>query len=279
MAPTRRGASRPARSSKPPEVRAVARTLDILEALAEGQLSIGEIAKRVGLPKTTTYRLLLTLEQGGLVARPDPDADFRLGPHLLHLAMRVGGVAEMREAALPVMRGLRDRFGETTNLNTLVGNERLCVASIEGIHEVRSAAVVGQRSPLHSGAAARAILAFLPDERIRDYLESVPLARLTDQTITQPARLWDAIQETRRLGYVATTGERTAGAMSVGAPIWSGDDEVVGSINVTGPAARMSTYRVDDLAAAVTEAGHMISRALGHVPPAGKPETTRKGGT
>ncbi len=50
------------------------------------------------------------------------------------------------------------RFGETVNLSVLAGNERLCVASVEGVHELRSVGAVGQRSPLHSGAAARAIL-------------------------------------------------------------------------------------------------------------------------
>jgi DNA-binding IclR family transcriptional regulator len=279
MGLTARRGVRSGSTAKIAGVRAIARAFDILEALTEGQLSIGEIGKRIGLPKTTAHRILVTLEQRGIVVRSDSDGDFQLGPRLLHLGMHVKSVADLREAALPVMRELRDRFGETANLSIIVGNERLCIASIEGIYEVRSVGVVGQRSPLHSGAAARAILAFLPDDRIHRHLAEVTLARLTDQTITDPARLWDAIQEARRLGHVVTMGERTAGAMSVAAPIWNGYNEVIGSINVTGPATRMSTYPIQDLAAAVTEAGRTVSRALGHVSSTTRLETVRKGGT
>lgn len=259
-------------------VRAVARTLDILDALAEGPLSIGEVANRIGLPKTTTYRLLVTLEQSEVVIRPDPTADFRLGPRLLHLGMRTGAVMDLREAAMPVMRQLRDRFGETVNLNILMDRERLCVASAEGVHDVRFVGVVGQRSPLHSGAAARAILAFLPDDRIHAYVAEAPLTRLASSTITDPTHLWEAVRETRRLGYAVSAGERTEGAMSIGAPIWNTDDEVIGSINVTGPTSRVTTYALEALAAAAVEAGLKISRALGHVPRTGKHSPVSEGG-
>lgn len=259
-------------------VRAVTRALDILDALAEGPLSTGEIARRIGLPKTTTHRLLATLENRGCVFRPHPTAELQLGPHLLHLAMRVRVVTDLREAAMPVMRCLRDQFGETVNLNLLVGNERLCVASIEGIHEVRSVGVVGQRSPLHSGAAARAILAFLPDERIQDYLAEVPLVRMTDNTITDPARLWEAVRETRRLGYVVTTGERNPGATSVGAPVRNASGEVIGSINITGPTTRMIAYAADALSGAVVGSGASVSRALGYVQSSNKRAIPRGGG-
>jgi DNA-binding IclR family transcriptional regulator len=254
---------------KSPAVRSVARTIDILNALAEGPLSAGEAAFRIDLPKTTAYRLLVTLEQGGFVIRSNSGSDFQLGPRLLQLAMRTAPVVDLRDSALPVMRQLRTIFGETVNLNIRVGRERLCVASVDGIHEIRSVGVVGQSSPLHSGAAARAILAFLPDEQIQAYLTDGPLTALAIHTITDPAQLWETVRKARRLGYVVSAGERTEGAMSIGAPVWNAEAEVAGSINITGPTSRMSTYDLDALAAAVVDAGRAVSSTLGYVPRTG----------
>jgi IclR family transcriptional regulator, KDG regulon repressor len=246
-------------------VRSVLRTLDILDVLAEGPRSLGAIARAVRLPKTTVYRLLLTLEQREMVTRGGGDEVFRLGPRLLYLGLLVRDSSSLHEAALPVMRELRERFGETVNLNICVGDERLCIASLEGTYGVRMQGVMGERSPLHSGAAARAILAFLPSARIEAYIGDSLLTPVTGHTITDPERLRATLAEDRQRGYVVSYGERTEGVTSVGAPIWDAEREVVASLNVSGPSERMQQQSIDEIGEQTRQAALAVSARLGYV--------------
>ena len=247
-------------------VRSGLRTLDILDELAEGPRSVGAVARAVELPKTTAYRLLLTLEQREMVARGSGPDEFRLGPRLLSLGLLVRAGSSLNEAALPVMRELRERFGETVNLNICVRDERLCIASLEGTHRVRMQGVMGERSPLHSGAAARAILAFLPTARVEAYIDASLLTPLTGHTITDPERLRAILADDRRRGYVLSIGERTEGVTSVGAPIWGAQGEVAASLNVSGPTERMHRHSLEEIGHATRRAGLMVSVAIGYVP-------------
>jgi DNA-binding IclR family transcriptional regulator len=249
-------------------VRSVLRTLDILDVLAEGPRSVGAIARAVGLPKTTVYRLLVTLEQREMVTRGSGLEEFRLGPRLLYLGLLVRDSSSLHEAALPAMRDLRQQFGETVNLNICVGNERLCIASLEGTHGVRMRGVMGERSPLHSGAAARAILAFLPPARVEAYISANLLTPVTGHTITDPERLRAALADDRDRGYVISSGERTEGVTSVGAPIWNAEREVAASLNVSGPTERMQRHSLEKIGGETRRAALAVSAKLGYVPTA-----------
>ncbi len=247
-------------------VRSVVRALDILDALASGPRTVGTVARAIDLPKTTVYRLLLTLEQREVVSRGQSAEEFRLGPRLLYLGLQARAGDTLHELALPAMRELRKRYEETVNLNIRVGDERLCIASVEGVHSIRMTGVLGQRSPLHSGAAARAILAFLDDDEIERYLAHMSREPVAAGTIVNPDALRSVLRETRELGYAVSASERTTGVASVGAPIWNDLGEVVGSINISGPPDRLPAERLVGIGEAVRAAGRAISTSLGWVP-------------
>jgi DNA-binding IclR family transcriptional regulator len=259
-------------------VRSVSRSLDILDLLAEGPRGLGAVAREVGLPKTTAYRLLLTLEQRGIVSRDEGPETFRLGPRLLYLGLQARAGDSLHAAALPTMRELRQRFGETVNLNVRVGDERLCIASVEGVYSVRMTGVLGQRSPLHSGAAARALLAFLPEEAVDRYIDSNLLEPVTSQTITDPTELRAALRTARELGYVVSHGERSPGVTSLGAPVWNVEGELVASVNLSGPSERMAQHPLEELGRAVAASGLAISSALGYGPRAAVANDLEEGG-
>ena len=245
-------------------VRSIVRALDILDTLASGPRTVGAVARAVDLPKTTVHRLLLTLEQREIVSRGQGAEEFRLGPRLLYLGLQARAGETLHDLALPAMRDLRQRYEETVNLNIRVGDERLCIASVEGVHSIRMTGVLGQRSPLHSGAAARAILAFLEDDAIEHYLARMPRERIAEGTIVDPDALRSALRETRERGYAVSESERTSGVASVGAPIWNDLGEVVGSINVSGPPVRLPAERLAHIGESVRDAGRSISTSLGY---------------
>lgn len=246
-----------------PLVRAVERALRILDCFDEEHPVLGpaEAARRVGLPKSTAYRLMLTLAAHGYLERVGEER-FELGRRLLYLGLQVRAGGELREAAHPVMVALRDRFRESVHLHIREGHERVCIHSVEGTHDLRVAGSVGRRAPLYAGASARAILAFLPPAEVEAVL-AAGLSPLTPATITNPDRLRAELERVRRQGYAVSAGERIEGTASIAVPLWRPSGEVVGSLAVSGPRFRFDPEGVPGLVPALFEAAAAIYRRLG----------------
>src|SRR5690606_19867547 len=139
-----------------PPVRAVVRAIEILMSFTAEtpELSLSELTRKVQMPKSTVYRLLLTLEQHKFIERTGQDR-FRLGSALIVLGQLALNSRDLLQLALQPMQALRDRTGESVHLHILDANERLCIHTIQGTHDLRTVGGVGQRSPLHVGASAR----------------------------------------------------------------------------------------------------------------------------
>lgn len=132
---------------------------------------------------------------------------------------------------------------------------------LKGIDILFLAPERGRILPLHAGASAQAILAFLPAEDQRAILESA-LEQFTPATITDPGRLRRRLVAIRKQGYAESKGEVYPGAMGIAAPIFAREGRVVASIAVSGPAGRIAKRRraiTDHVVAAGTE----VSRILG----------------
>jgi DNA-binding IclR family transcriptional regulator len=135
---------------------------------------------------------------------------------------------------------------------------------------------IGSRLPAHVVNAGRIILAYLPVERVRAIFEGVQLERFTQQTPTHLDGLLAQIHRDNQLGLAWSDSSFEAGISSVAAPIFNHLNEVVASINVTGPTVSFdtTTTRRTDIAATVLRAAREISKQLGHgaIPhQAGKP--------
>jgi IclR family acetate operon transcriptional repressor len=245
-------------------VKPVQKALQVLDCLGQEkrELSLGEICRRVGLPKTTTFRYLHTLRASGLVAH-DPEAElYRLGPRLWELAQSVGEQLQIRKAARPYMEQLRDRFNETVNLAVLDGSEIVYLEMVESKMSLRMQASLGGRDPVYSTALGKAILAYLPEEEWRDHLPA-RLARRTPRTLTSLAALREELIETRARGYSRDLGENEAGARCVGVPILDQREAVLAALSLSAPAVRFDDRSEREAAAALLNAARMISRRLG----------------
>src|SRR5438552_16604610 len=170
-------------------VRVVSRTFDILELLRDTDrpLSLGDISRRLGMVKSSGFRLLRTLEHRGYVERIGDDGRYHLGPELMTLMRGPAGHRRLMEAALPHMQRILAQYGETVNLGILRDGEVLYLEMLESPHAFRMTARVGARSPVHSTALGKAIAAFLPEEEVRPITQSRKLTALTSKTITSPA--------------------------------------------------------------------------------------------
>lgn len=244
-------------------VRVLNRALDALEALRDAArpLTLQELSARLGQAKSSVFRLLSTLERRGYVERSDGDRRYRLGAAWLSYRDG-GGHGTLTEAALPHMRRLLERFGETVNLGVLRNGEILYLEMLESPHSFRMAAATGTRSPVHCTALGKAIAAFLPDAQVDAIVRTRGLSALTPRTITSRSALKRELSRTRTRGYSEDNGETEPEASCVGAPIVGPDGQVIGALSVSGPTSRMRPIK-RAAGEALVAACHAISRTLG----------------
>lgn len=240
------------------------RVSNVLLAFTSGEpvLGVADIARRLGLPKSAVHRTLTALCRSGLVRQDPATAKYRLGMRAVDLGLAALDHGDIRSAALPVLRRITERTGETSTLSLLAGRERFYAAQVESPEDVRMTVEVGLRCPLYAGASGRAILAFFPEPELEDYLRSVALARLTARTLTDLRHLRASLEEVRANGYAASFGERDAWAAAVAAPFLDRDARVAGSLSVCGPVSRFESLAVADLGAIVGEAARQLTREL-----------------
>ena len=246
----------------------VRRAVEVLFALAAERpaLSTGEVAARLGLNRTTAWRYLQTLAGTGLVVDLG-DGRFTLGSRTVGLAeayTRQWGEVDLVAGAALVR--LRDEVGETAALHLRQGWARVVVRQVESRHELhRTYRELGQPISLLLGAPSRAILAALPPHELGRYLDD---RRVEDGPEPDRAALAAELAAIRAAGYASSRGARVPGVASVAAALREPGGQVVGAINVTGPAHRLPEDAVERVAAAVTAAAAWIEDRLAAEGPA-----------
>src|SRR5262245_60158468 len=148
-------------------IRAVERALSIFEAFTpqHSSLSLMEIGTRTKLSKATAYRLVSCLDQAGYLVRLE-NQQYCLSLKLLGLAGIVRSTLSIRDLARPGMTALAKSTGETITLNTVAGNERLCIEVLDTPAPLMTIVKQGERAPLNYGATGKILLAYLEQKRI-----------------------------------------------------------------------------------------------------------------
>jgi IclR family KDG regulon transcriptional repressor len=161
------------------------------------------------------------------------------------------------------MEALNAETGETVHLGTLEDGDVVYIEKVEARHRVRMHSSIGGIAPLHCTGVAKAILAFLPVAEQDRLLDSRPLPRFTEHTLTTVEELKDDLAKTRERGYAVNNEEQEIGLIGVAAPIFGVEAPVVGSISLVAPTSRMGRDTLEGLAPSVLEASRGVSAELG----------------
>lgn len=250
----------------------VDKALDVLDAVGASRRGLTrlELAERLALPRTTLYRLLGTLVARGMLRRDPQRRVYCLGFRCLEYARQAYAMPDLAASASAELRTLRDLTGETTYLGTLDGLEILLLDRCDGAHSRRSAALPGQRRPLHCTSQGKAILSALMPAQRDAIIRDIALAALTPRTITDRRRLQAELRATAARGYAIDDEEILVGVRCCGAPVVDADGQVRGVISVAGPAFRLTRARVELLGPEVAQAARRIGAQLSHRRPAGE---------
>lgn len=221
-------------------VAAVDRAIAIVEAFGDGDttLTLGELARRTGLIKSTVLRLAASLERAGCVQRSGAGA-YRLGPTLFRLGARYQASFQLGDHVVPVLERLAATTGESASLYVRDGDVRVCLHRVHSMrHQLLHYLRVGTQFPYDTGASGKVIAAFTDSERDPDDVRSRLVGRSVEgRTIVQTA--------------------------AVAAPVFDAADAFVGAVSLAGPSVRFSAEALPRLERAVLEAGRDVTRSLG----------------
>lgn len=224
-------------------------------------LTLSKLARRSGLPLTTTHRLITTLLEVGLVERDD-EGTYHIGLRLWEIASLVPHNRGLRDIALPFMEDLSQVTHENVQLGVLEGNELLIIERINGRHAVPVLNRVGGRVPIHPSATGQVLLACASLD-VQETVLSSPLGRFTSYTVTAPGAVRKVLADVRARGYAITDREMTDDAVSVAAPI---RDINGNAVTALGLVVLAGTANPAGLVPLVQATARGISRSLRRIP-------------
>ena len=233
-------------------------TFRIIEALRElDGAGVSELGTHLDIPKSTVHNYLSTLTQEEYVI--NDDGTYRLSLRFLEAGAYARNQQKIYDIAEPEIQRLAEETGELANLLIEEHGRGVYLQREQGENAVRVAAHVGTRVPLHSTALGKALLAFMPRERVKEILDRRGLERATPNTVGNREVLYDQLDAIRERRYALDDEERLKGLRCVATPILSNDDRVLGAVSVSGPSNRIRGERFrEELPNKVLEAVNVI---------------------
>jgi DNA-binding IclR family transcriptional regulator len=239
----------------------VERALRVLDAFpeVEGDVGTNELARVTGINASTVSRILATLAAAGYVEHRPASGRYRLGPQVLRLSSHALGGVDLRAAARPHLDELVDETGETATLSVPGEPDAVTIDFVLSRASVASVARVGRPSIAHATATGKVMLAFAADAP-----PAGPLARYTEHTIVDPARLADEVAAVRRAGHAHASREREPDLNAVAAPVFGEPGELIAILGVQGPASRFRVRAQDAAVPLLRSHALALSAALGY---------------
>lgn len=249
----------------------------LLKEFGKGDREIGvsELARRLGIGKSTTHRLLHTLTVERLLEQDPETGSYRLALAMHELGASVQASMDLHTAASPVIEQLRNMTKETIQIAVLDGRHVVYVERRESPQTIRLFGRVGHRNDAHSTSTGKVLLAFLPDDELDALLAGWRLPRKTPYTISDHETLRRQLAAVRAQGWAENVNESEVGVASVAAPIRDVRGVVVAALSIAGPVQRLDGANLRRFTRPAVEAAAAISRRLGWSEPASRTEGAR----
>jgi IclR family transcriptional regulator, acetate operon repressor len=250
-------------------VQSVERAFQLLEAIAAAGTdgsTLSDLARSIGVSKSTAYSILQTLLGGGFVAdmRVGSTRRYRLGMALARLGDVVVSQIALRDVALPALRELAGETQLAARVAVLDEPYAVVIARVDAPDSsVRFAANLGKREHLHCSAVGKAMLAALDRDSARSILAAAGMPGKTPHTITDEETLLAELDAVEQRGYAVDDEEDVEGVFCVGVAVHDHTARCVGAISVTGIKRDLPAWQVVLLGAKVREHAVRISELLG----------------
>jgi IclR family acetate operon transcriptional repressor len=245
-------------------VQSLDRALRILAIVAEGSgLSLSEIAEATGLPASTAYRMLTTLENHGMVEFDKTDQLWSIGVETYRMGSAFLRRRKLVDRARTVMQELMEKTGETANLGVVQDDRVVFVSQVETHQAIRAFFRPGTRTAFHASGIGKAVLAHLDGERVDAIIGRAGLETFTEKTLSTLPTLRDDLAAIRARGWSVDDEERNLGMRCVAAAIFNEFGEPIGGVSVSGPTVRVTPQRVTQIGPVVREAAARGTAMIG----------------
>jgi len=247
-------------------VRAVERALDILLCFTheEPTRSLTQIAEAIHMSKTTVHRLLATLENKRFITRDKVTGLYRLGFRFVEMSSIVLQDVDLHRWSRPYLESLATEYGETVDLAILDGSDVIYLEVIESPQRVKLAAAIGQRLPAFFTASGKALLAYMPEDQVREIIRKNVAENPTRPKMPMEEML-EELRAAAERGYAISEQEYEEAINAVAVPIFDANQAPIASIAIVGPSFRVTKDRLPELGNSLRKMTETISNEVGRV--------------
>jgi len=247
------------------QVQSLTRALSVLNLIAEQSpgLSLTNISKALGLAPSTTHRLLTTLQEERYVQYDRDSSRWQIGMQAFVTGNGFLTSRDLGTVARPYMRRLMEISGETVNLAIYDNDNVIYLAQVESREMMRVFSKPGNRVPLHCSGVGKAMMMAMPKRDVDHIVKTQGLQRLTEHTIVTAKDLHARLAESRMQGFALDDEEHAVGLRCVATLVYDEHEEPLAALSISGPTARISQERLQELGKTTMEVAADVTAALG----------------
>lgn len=245
--------------------RSLEKALDVLELfIFFPVLSVTEISRKTGYPKSTISGLLKTFCKYGVVEK-GKDKNFRLGIKTFELGFKYLNNLELYSIARLWAEKLANEEKEAIHVAIRRGMDVYIIVDVQPPSTYMAVLQAGMSIPLHSTALGKMLLAHLQNDELNIFLQK-PLQRLTDHTITDPEKLRSELTRIKEEGYAIDNEESIKGLVCISAPIFHRNGQVIAAISISSMDLIDNKERIPKLIQKIKLTANSISMDIGYQP-------------
>ncbi len=238
--------------------------IKILELLVQhGELSISEAARMMDTNRAGSHRFISTLKDLGYVEKNENNK-YQPTLKIMKLATKVANRFEIRRIARPYMYRLSIKYKETINLGFFKNHEIIHLDKIDSLEVLRMDSALGDKAPAYCTALGKAILAFLPDHELVNYLENIELKPLAPNTITDKDRFISELSKIQRDGYAIDDEEMAMGLRCIAVPVFDHNTYPAYALSISGPSMRQTHRILESMKIDIMQVASELSAIMGN---------------
>lgn len=222
-----------------------ARGLEVIKSFDNNSptMTLTELAKKNALSRASARRFLLTLQKLGYVK--SDDKQFRLTAKILDLGYSYLSSLNLTEVITPFIERVAHELSESCSATVLDGTEVVYIARIPRRGLIPISLQIGARLPAYATSPGRVLLAALPQDQLKEFLNMVDFKQLTSRTVT-PEKLPAELEKVRKQGYAIVDQELELGMRAVAVPVYDRRQQLAFAINVSSHISNVSLKQIVD---------------------------------
>jgi DNA-binding IclR family transcriptional regulator len=238
------------------------KVLDEVAAAGPNGVPLRALSDALDINPSTLHHLLATLRHHLMIEQDPLTKHYRLGVHLIELGNDALQATSIAQVATEVLAEIQEKIGHGVSLLAFHGLLRTKLTSIDSNQPLTAASAPIEVSTLHATGSGKALLAYLPDQELHQYLAQTRLERFTGATITDPERLLEELERIRAEGIAYDRGEHGSSIWCLAAPVQDATLKVMGCLDVVFPKHTVSTEQVTEMAEVLCSAALKLSAQI-----------------